>query len=55
MRDGAASEALFAEEFRNDVCFVLAFGMNVQPRKDFSYCDINVKVQVVAIQHTEAC
>lgn len=48
-------KALFAEEFRNDVCFVLAFGMNVQPRKDFSYCDIKVKVQVVAIQHTEAC
>ena len=55
MHAGAASEALFAEELRNDVSFVLAFGMNVQPRKAFSYCNINIKVQVVAIQYTEAC
>ncbi|THX61128.1 hypothetical protein D6D11_02888 [Aureobasidium pullulans] len=34
MHAGAASEALFAEELRNDVSFVLAFVMDVQPRKD---------------------
>lgn len=55
MHAGAASEALFAEELRNDVCFVLAFVMDVQPRNDTSYCDIKIKVQVVAIQHTEIC
>lgn len=55
MHAGAASEALFAEEFRNDVSFVLAFVMDVQPRKDTSYCDMNVKIQVAAIQHTEIC